>query len=112
MYYLEDLTIREIKFIQELLEAYKKDNDKPSIPLPPFYHSFRIKLKRLCKFISFNPLEEETPKQHSKYSVWKKERKPKTTAKKFRPLEPSLNDTSVLNYIDIEKNKKRYRKIS
>jgi hypothetical protein len=74
-YYLEDLTIREIKFLEEILNEYKERNIKPNEQLPPFYHSFRTKLKRLCKFISFNPFEEATPKHISKYSIWKKNKK-------------------------------------
>jgi hypothetical protein len=125
MYYLEDLTIREIKFLNELLETYKKDNEKPDIPLPPFYHSFRTKLKRLCKFVSFNPLEENTPKNKSKYSLWKKEKYLKgsmdkvlkqieddTKKKKKYLLKPPLNNTPVLDYIDREKYpNERWKKI-
>jgi hypothetical protein len=102
-YYLEDLTIREIKFLNELLETYKKDNEKPDIPLSPFYHSFRNKLKRLCKFIHFNPLEENTPKQQSKYSLWKKQ---------GRTVKKGTDSTDVDKIIqqmkDDTKRKKKY----
>jgi hypothetical protein len=71
MYYLEDLTIREIKFIKDLLDAYRDKHTKMDNPLPPYYHSLKNKLKRLCKYVSFNPLEETTPKKG--ISVYKKQ---------------------------------------
>jgi hypothetical protein len=68
MYYLENLTVNEIGFIKELLEEYRSRSQNTA-PQPFFYHSLKNKVKRLFKFISYNPLEEATPK---KVSQWKR----------------------------------------
>ncbi|MDR2259201.1 MAG: hypothetical protein LBE14_08660, partial [Treponema sp.] len=80
----------------ELMKNYRIANTTPDKPLPCFYHSLYAKIKRLSKFISFNPFEEGTHKKTSKYSLWKRERGKK-------PLEPLLEDTSVLERLDKEK---------
>jgi hypothetical protein len=75
MYYLEDLTIREIKFLDDLLSEYRNNNESFVSSLPPYYHTLKKKLKRLCKFVSYNPAETDTPKSRSKYSVLKQLKK-------------------------------------
>jgi hypothetical protein len=81
MYYLEDLSIKEIQFLKDLLETYKEQNTKETDgkyePLSPMYHTLFIKIKRLCKFVSFNPDETNTPKQISKYRIAVDEKKKK-----------------------------------
>jgi hypothetical protein len=76
MYYLEDLSLQDIYFLNQLLEEYRKanfklENEKP-LPLPPLYHVFKEKVKRLIKYASYNPFEKDTPKKPSKYSEFKK----------------------------------------
>jgi hypothetical protein len=78
MYYLEDLTLQDIRFLKELLEDYKTTNTKTSEDgkppaLPVAYHSIKAKVKRLVKYVSYNPNETDTPKKPSKYSVFKKQ---------------------------------------
>jgi hypothetical protein len=50
----------------------EKDTKGIEIPIPQKYHNLNKKVRRLCKFVSYNPLETDTPKQVSNYSVWKK----------------------------------------
>jgi hypothetical protein len=71
MFYLEDLNLREIKFLKDLLEAYRKDNEKQDISLPPFYHTLKKKVKMLSKYASYNPCNQYAPKEKSKYSSHK-----------------------------------------
>jgi hypothetical protein len=76
MFYLEDLTLKDIKFLKQLLEDYRETHtaieDGKFLPLPIIYHTFKEKLKRLVKYVSYNPNETETPKKPSKYSEAKK----------------------------------------
>jgi hypothetical protein len=79
MYYLEDLTLQDIKFLSKLLEDYRETNtmfeDGLPLPLPHAYHIFKEKVKRLTKYVAYNPFEADTPKKASKYSEVKKKRK-------------------------------------
>jgi hypothetical protein len=108
MYYLEDLTLQDIRFLSALLEDYRIKNIKTSedgkiSALPTAYHSVKVKIKRLTKFATFNPNETDTPKQTSKYSVFKKQLKrdfPKETPKglhKIYRLKKDIKNETIKN---------------
>jgi hypothetical protein len=82
MFYLEDLTLQDINFLNQLLEEYRETHtiieDRKPLPLPKNYHILKEKIKRLCKYASYNPREADTPKQPSRYSEFKKTLKRKT----------------------------------
>ncbi|MDR1286366.1 MAG: hypothetical protein LBK08_02035 [Treponema sp.] len=85
MYYLEELTPRDIVFLNQLLEGYRKTNvkmknNKP-LGLPKEYHILKEKIKRLCKYFSYNPFETNTEKRKSKYIEAKKLRRTFKTKK-------------------------------
>jgi hypothetical protein len=93
MYYLEDLNLQDINFLNQLLENYRKSKsvfeDNKPIPLPPVYHIFREKVKRLVKYVSYNPNETDTPKKPSKYSEFKKQIRKKT----YRMKKQNIKET-------------------
>jgi hypothetical protein len=97
MYYLEDLNLKDIKLLNQLLEDYREKNtmfeDGLPLPLPPSYHILKEKIKRLTKYASFNPNETDTPKQASKYSEFKKRIKQQNNLKKTYKLRKQNNET-------------------
>jgi hypothetical protein len=71
MYYLEELKILDIVFLDKLLNDYHKDNydeKRPDIKLDRGYYSLKSKVCRLKRFVIHNPYEQDTPKQESKFS--------------------------------------------
>jgi hypothetical protein len=98
MYYLEDLSLRDINFLSQLLEDYRKTNtaieDGKPLPLLPTYHSLKTKVKRLIKYASYNPFEKNTPKRPSKYSEFKKTLHKKTYKMKKEIIKEKNNETT------------------
>jgi hypothetical protein len=117
MYYLEDLNLSDIKFLNQLLENYRKENmteENPKKPLQKDYHILRAKVKRLVKFASYNPFETDTPKQQSKFSEYKKfhkknyKIKEKKTMRKQHMIQPNRITKNPALIIDTDYYRNEY----